>query len=152
MLHIIKTYAIIFTLFRGKEKIMSKELKRTYVPYKDFPQKSKQIEYTTETTMHDDNGKLLVKGWARRNYFDYDRNKVTPKNRRKEWDFYQISNGKYMVQLSFANISFGGYVSASLIDIQNGKIIANPMAIFLGGKNKYVLPKKAILPTTSNLR
>lgn len=59
-----------------------------------------------------------------------------------------------MVQLSFANISLGGYVSAVLIDLINpdknktlcaGQLVG-PMAIFLGGKNKYVLPPKGDEP------
>lgn len=125
---------------------MSNEMKRTYTPWQDFPQKSKQTEYTKPVKMLADDGTLLVKGWARRNVFDYDRTKVNPRMRGKEWDFYQLSNGKYMVQISFANISFGGYASAAIVDLKNGKVIANPTALFVGGKDKYVLPPKGDAP------
>lgn len=113
--------------------------------------KSAQKEYTEPTKLLDRNGTLLSPGWARHNVFEYDRNDVNKKLRRKEWDFYQISNGKLMVQLSFANISLGGYVSAALIDLENGKSICAPMGLFLGGKDKYVLPPKGDVPNVVDM-
>ncbi len=122
-------------------------MQRTYVPFKDWKEKSKQTEYTQKTPLLDANGNLLAKGWARHNVFDYDRNLVKAKlMSRKEWDFYQVSDGKYMVQLSFANINIGGYVGAKLIDLVNGKLIVDSTQIFLGGKNKYVPPAKGDVP------
>ena len=72
--------------------------------------------------------------------------------RRKEWDFYQLSDGHYMVQLSFANISHGGYVSAVLVDLKEGKTLCSTMDIFLGGKDKYVLPPKGDVPNTVEMK
>ncbi len=130
---------------------MAKETERTYTPWQKFPQKSKQTEYTEPVKMLDDDGNLLVKGWARKNVFDYDRTKVKPQMRGKEWDFYQLSDGKMMVQISFANISMGGYASAAIIDLKNGKLIKNQTALFLGGKNKYVLPPKGDVPNVVDI-
>ena len=71
------------------------EQQRTYVPYTQWKEPSIQREYTQETPLLDDSGKLIAKGWARRNLFTYDRDKVRRKGMsRKEWDFYQISDGK----------------------------------------------------------
>ena len=125
---------------------MPDEEKRTYTGWKDFAQPSKQTEYTAPTPLLDAEGNLLAKGWARSNVFDYDRARVSPKLRGKEWDFYQISNGRYMVQLSFANISIAGYVSAVLVDLAGGKVLANVMAPFVGGREKYPLPPKGDVP------
>lgn len=125
---------------------MSDELKRTYTPWQEFPEKSKQTEYTESTRMFDEQGNVLAKGWARKNVFEYDRAKIRPKMRGKEWDFYQISNGKYMVQLNFANISIAGYVSAALVDLENGKILSSVMSPFIGGREKYPLPPKGDVP------
>lgn len=121
---------------------MAKECKRTYASFRDWPQPSKQTEYTLPTTLLAEDGTLLAKGWARHNVFEYDRDRVRPVAHRKEWDFYQISNGKYMAQVSFANISLGGYAAATLIDLSTGKTVAGAMAPFLGGRGKYVLPAK----------
>ena len=121
-------------------------MEKTYIGWQEADYKSKQTEYTEPTKMLDSDGTLLAKGWARRNVFDYDRYSVKKVMRRKEWDFYQISNGKFMAQISFANISLGGYVSAVLVDLKEGKVVANVMSPFLGGKDKYVLPPKGDVP------
>ena len=122
---------------------MSQELKRTYSNYLEWEEKSKQTEYTEKTPLLDADGNLLAKGWARHNVFDYERSFSKPNKRKKEWDFYQISNGKYMVQINFANISIGGYVNAKIVDLENQKTIVDAMQIFLGGDKKYILPAKA---------
>ena len=121
-------------------------MKKTYIGWREADYKSKQTEYTEPTQMLAEDGTLLVKGWARHNVFDYDRYHVKATLRRKEWDFYQISNGRYMAQISFANISLGGYVSAVLVDLRAGKTISNTMSPFIGGKDKYVLPPKGDVP------
>lgn len=133
---------------------MSKEIERTYPSWLKGEFKSEQKEYTEPTKMLADDGTLLSPGWARHQVFDYSRDKVVPKTRSKEWDFYQVSNGRYMVQLSFANISIGGYVSAVLIDLKNPdpkkKLAAGTkheaMTLYLGGRDKYVLPPKGDVP------
>lgn len=128
--------------------------KRTYKSWLNGEIKSAQKEYTEPTRLLSEDGKLLAAGWARKNVFDYDRSCSKPTVHRKEWDFYQISNGEYTVQLSFANITLGGYVSAVLIDLKHpdktkklasGKI-ADSTVLFLGGKDKYVLPPKGDVP------
>ena len=121
-------------------------MERTYVPFWDWKEKSKQTEYTESTPLLNADGTLNAKGWARHNVFEYDRNLVkTGIMSRKEWDFYQVSNGKYMVQLSFANISIGGYVAAKLFDLVNGKQIIDCSQFFLGG-SKHVPPAKGDVP------
>ncbi|MBR4428765.1 MAG: DUF2804 domain-containing protein [Clostridia bacterium] len=121
-------------------------MEKTYKGWQEWAEPSKQTEYTEPTQLLGPDGTLLAKGWARHNVFDYDRNSVKKVMRRKEWDFYQLSNGKYTVQISFANISLGGYASAVLVDLVNGKTIATQMGAFLGGKDKYVLPPKGDQP------
>ena len=130
------------------------EIPRTYPSWLKGEVKSAQKEYTEPTKLLADDGTLLSPGWARHMVFDYDRTKSTPTMRRKEWDFYQISDGRYMIQISFANISIGGYASAALVDLRNPKnnkklaagTLTAPTALFLGGKDKYVLPPKGDVP------
>jgi len=119
---------------------------RTYKSYWEWVSPSKQTEYTEPTRLLDYDGTLLAKGWARHNVFDYDRNCSNPKYRKKEWDFYQLGNENYMVQISFANISIGGYVSAVLVDLKKGEKLADGTALFLGGESKYILPPKGDVP------
>ncbi len=121
-------------------------MEKTYKSWLDGDFSSAQAEYTEETPLLSEDGVLLAKGWARHNVFTYDRKRVKKEMRRKEWDFYQISNGRYMAQLSFANISLGGYVSAVLVDLKTGESLCSAMSPFLGGKDKYVLPPKGDVP------
>ena len=125
---------------------MSKELPRTYVPFKDWKEPSKQIEYTEETPLLSPDGKLLAKGWARRNYFTYNRDYVkTGIMSRKEWDFYTITDGKMQILVSFANINVGGYVSAKITDLSTGEVIVDAIQYFIGA-NKHVPPAKGGVP------
>ena len=68
--------------------IVSQEMQRTYVPFKDWKEKSAQTEYTESTPLLASDGTLLAKGWARHNVFDYDRTRVKAGAiSKKEWDF-----------------------------------------------------------------
>ena len=112
-------------------------MNKTYVGWQEADYVSAQKEYTEATPMFGKDGELLCPGYAKHNVFQYDRNLVKHKMRRKEWDFYQLSNGEYMVQLSFANISLGGYVSLVLVDLKSGETLVSDMSVFLAQTNKY---------------
>ena len=129
------------------------EIPRTYPSWLKGEVKSAQKEYTEPTKLLADDGTLLSPGWARHMVFDYDRTKSTPTMRRKEWDFYQISDGRYMIQISFANISIGGYASAALVDLRNPKknkklaagTLTAPTALFLGGIGTGIVVLDAVI-------
>ena len=123
-------------------------MEKTYVGWQELGYKRNQVEYTEPTKLLAEDGKVLVQGgWARHNVFEYDRTVAHPQWRGKEWDFYQICNGKYMVQISFANISIGGYASAVIVDVSGeAEKMVSVMSLFLGGKNKYVLPANGEKP------
>ena len=127
-------------------------MKKTYRGWQEWKKPSKQTEYTGPAPLLAEDGTLLAKGWARHNVFDYDRSRVKHVMRRKEWDFYQISDGRHMVQLSFANISLGGYASLVLVDLREGKTLLSSMAAFAGGKDRYVLPKRGDAPNDVRFR
>ena len=121
-------------------------MEKTYLGWQDRKEKSLQTEYLEETPLLAEDGTLLAHGWARKNVFQYDRSRVRHPLRRKEWDFYQISDGHYMAQISFANISLGGYAQAVLVDLRRGKTLVSSMAPFLGGKDRYILPARGDVP------
>ena len=117
---------------------MGEELKRTYVPFKDWKEKSKQIEYTEPTPLLSADGTLLAKGWARKNVFEYNRDYVKKGIiSRKEWDFYTIFDDEMQILVSFANINIGGYVAAKLVNLKTGEVICDSVQYFLGA-NKHV--------------
>ena len=125
-------------------------MERTYKAFSEWKEKSKQTEYTEKTRLLDYDGTLLAKGWARRNVFEYDRNKVkTGLTSRKEWDFYNIQNDEMQLLISFANIHIGGYVGVRLVNIRTGEVIIDSNEYFLG-TNKYVPPAKGDVPNRFN--
>lgn len=127
-------------------------MEKTYRGWQEWDSPSRQTEYSAATPLLAEDGSLLAAGWARHNVFQYDRDRVKHVLRRKEWDFYQISDGRYMLQLSFANISLGGYASAVLVDLREGKTLISDMAPFLGGKDRYVLPARGDVPNYVNFK
>ena len=122
------------------------ELKKTYVPFTEWPEKSKQTEYTEETPLLKADGTLNAKGWARKNVFTYDRSLVKHGLiSRKEWDFYTITDGKVQLLISFANIGIGGYAGCKLTDLETGKVICDATSYFIG-KNRHIPLSKGDVP------
>ena len=122
---------------------MSKELPRTYVPFKDWKEKSKQTEYTESTPLLNPDGTLNAKGWARHNVFEYDRNLVKRERliSKKEWDYYTVTDGKKQLLVSFANVGIGGFMGLRLIDLHTGEVTADGIQIFAGEKKCLPLNK-----------
>ena len=127
-------------------------MERTYKSWTEWEKPSLQREYTEETPLLAEDGRLLAAGWARHNIFRYDRDAVRHVMRRKEWDFYQISDGRLMLQVSFANISLGGYASLVLVDLRAGRTLVSDMAPFVGGKDRFVLPARGDVPNFVSFR
>ena len=118
---------------------MSTELPRTYVPFKDWKEKSKQIEYTEPTPLLNKDGTLNARGWARHNVFEYDR-KLVKRERLiscKEWDYYTVTDGQKQLLVSFANVGIGGFMGLRLIDLHTGEVHADGSVIFVGA-NKFL--------------
>ena len=82
-----------------------------------------QMEIKERTKLLNADGTLKAKGWARRCLVEYNKETIPKKYRKrlKEWDFYQTSDGHYMVQLNFANITLGAAATACVINLDNGK-------------------------------
>lgn len=144
------TFRIIIISFRYKRREI---MKRTYPSWLEGQLTSKQTEYTKPTKLLAADGKLLSPGWARHNVFDYERDNAKPAWRKKEWDFYQISNGEFMVQISFANISIGGYAQASITDLHNAQqrakfiraLFLSPPRFSSAAKNIFFHPRATSL-------
>lgn len=81
-----------------------------------------QNEITAKTRLLDDCGNVANPGWCRHNLYEYSRKDIkAPSWRIKEWDFYQISNSRYTVQITLADISLGGAATIGVFDRQTGK-------------------------------
>lgn len=113
----------------------------------------KQIKINEQVDLLKADGTLNAKGYATRNIFNYNRENIPRrlKNRLKEWDFYQLSDGNYMVQISFFNISLASCASLTLLDLKSGKKTFSSKIIPFTA-NSYRLPKTATSLTTLNFQ
>ncbi len=96
----------------------------------------KQVEITTPTLLLNEDGSLKQPGYCKRNIYIYNRENIkASKLRIKEWDFYQVSDGRYVVQMNFANISLGAAGTVDVFDMVTGKRWSD-MTLALGTVNR----------------
>ena len=107
-----------------------------------------QVKITEKTPLLDENGKLVKAGYCFTNMYEYDRSKIKANPTRiKEWDFYQISNGRYCMQITIADISLAGNASVALFDMETGeRWDAANIRLFTFGK--YGVSPDAMAPHT----
>lgn len=70
----------------------------------------------------DNKGRLIQSGWSPQPVMEYNRKDIKAAPWRiKEWDFYQVTCDDYVLQLTIADLSYVGNISASIIDLRTGK-------------------------------
>lgn len=71
------------------------------------------------------NGHITEEGWARHQFFKYDR-KMIHGNRLtiKEWDYYALTNqvDKYTIAITVSDLGYASLISLSYIDLKKGMI------------------------------
>lgn len=69
-----------------------------------------------------EDGGLLQKGYSTQGVLSFNRDAIRAKPWRiKEWDFYQVSNDDYCLQLTIGHVSYAGDVSFKLFEFKTGK-------------------------------
>lgn len=69
-----------------------------------------------------EDGSLLQKGYSTQAQLIYNRNHIkAPPWRIKEWDFYQVSNDDFCLQMTIGHVSYAGNVSVKLFEFATGK-------------------------------
>lgn len=103
----------------------------------------KQHEIVTPTKLLDERGYVAEPGWCRHNLYQYSRKDVTAnKYRIKEWDFYQVTDGRYLIQMTIANITLGEAVCITVADmLDKGKLLLFTGNIHLLTANSYPMPE-----------
>lgn len=83
---------------------------------------SKQHQITAPGPLLDDKGALVQRGYSTQAVLTYDRGAIkAPPWRIKEWDFYQVSNDDYCLQMTIGHVSYAGDVSVRLFEFATGK-------------------------------
>ncbi len=80
-----------------------------------------QNEIKDKTTLLTYTGRLAVRGFAKHLVFDFDRASVKRPQRLKEWDFYQITDGDYVLQMNMSDLYYFSTVSVTLFNLKTGK-------------------------------
>lgn len=77
---------------------------------------------TPNTPLLTKEGKLTQPSYSTNEAFTYNREDIKCNPfRKKEWDFYQISNHDYVVQITYGHASYAGTVSCFIIELKTGK-------------------------------
>ena len=110
--------------------------------------KQTQTEITEPTLLLDENGFPARPGFCRRNLYQYNKEQIRKNRFRiKEWDFYQILDGHYKVELNFFNISAFAALTAAVMDLETGKTWSD-MAMTPSTPDKFRLSPAADAPFT----
>ena len=81
-----------------------------------------QREITEIQSLLDNKGVLTQPGYARSMMFDYNREMIhAGPLSLKEWDFYQVISGDYVLQLTIGHVSYVANFSVMLFNIQTGE-------------------------------
>lgn len=83
---------------------------------------AEQHQITQPTPLLDAQGRLTEPGYCVTNLYQYDRRAIKARPTRiKEWDFYQISNRHWMLQITISDISLGGAGIFTLVNLDTGE-------------------------------
>ena len=95
-----------------------------------------QNEIKNPTSLFDESGNLKVQGYAKHNFFDYNKEKLTTsKLRLKEWDYYYVGNQHYAIALTIADNGYMGLLSISYLNFDTKEqITKSDMLGFTMGK------------------
>lgn len=81
-----------------------------------------QNEINVPGNLLGNNGSLLQHGYSTRAVLSYNRECIkAPPWRIKEWDFYQVSNDDYCLQMTIGHVSYAGSISVKLFEFATGQ-------------------------------
>jgi hypothetical protein len=81
-----------------------------------------QNEITEKTDLLDSRGRIVNPGFARRMLFNYNRENIRANIfALKEWDFYQILQGDWVLQLTIGHVSYIASTSAWIFNLKTGE-------------------------------
>lgn len=81
-----------------------------------------QREITTPTLLLDKKGNLLQPGYAREMLYFYNREKAAGRPfGLKEWDFYQLALGEWVLQMTIGHTSYMANFSANMFSVKTGE-------------------------------
>ncbi len=93
----------------------------------------RQIETTERMPLLDKKGALTRPSWAVTDVFEYNKDRLRRPARRKEWEFYQLSDPRFTLQLTYGHAVYVGMAGATLLDRETGRRLnAGPVKLLPG--------------------
>lgn len=81
-----------------------------------------QNKIVTPENVLDSDGTLTQRGYSTQAVLNFNRDGIkAPPWKIKEWDFYQVSNDQFCLQLTIGHVSYAGDVSVRLFEYESGK-------------------------------
>ena len=82
-----------------------------------------QNEITNKTKLLDEKGHIISPGYAKKMMYEYNRENINASPfARKEWDFYQIIMGDWVLKLTIGNISYVAQFAAELFNVNTKEL------------------------------
>lgn len=87
---------------------------------------------------------VITPGYSEKSVLTYRRRDIkAPFYRIKEWDFYQVSDGKKCLQFTYGHASYAGQVGIMLFDFKKGEMIADINKLLAFPFGSLYLPENA---------
>ena len=105
-----------------------------------------QKEITARQPLLDASGHPAAPGYCKTNLYTYNKEQIKRARLRiKEWDFYQVTDGHYKIELNFFNITELAALTASVTDLKTGKTYSDAV-IEPSGPDRFRLSPAADEP------
>ncbi len=106
-----------------------------------------QNEITKMMKLLDENGSIIKPGYAKRMQYEYNRENIKAGAlRKKEWDFYQVIVGDWVLKLTIGNISYVAQLAAELFNVETKELFVFSRMKLLPFE-KLQLPRDPELPS-----
>ena len=78
-------------------------------------------EYAGRYGLLDRRGRLAHTGWNTRDEYEYNKENMRQAFRRKEWEFNQLSNSRFVFQVTYGHTGYAALAGATLVDFATGE-------------------------------
>lgn len=113
----------------------------------------KNREIVRSIPLLDNSGHIVTPGYAKQNFYQYERGKISANwSRIKEWDFYQVTNQRYTIQITVMDISLAGAWTFACFDMLTGErseamsvspFTKGSMGLLQDGMNPHKISRRA---------
>lgn len=84
-----------------------------------------QYEYTMPQNIFEENGEVMCAGWAKKPYFNFNKELSKQNKHIKESVSYFLSTGEVSLYISTENSGLDFYIKIALANLKNGNVISD---------------------------